>query len=259
MQGTKTCRDGVVLVDDAALHKNLTVLAKDPRGGEGQRFLRDVGLERKVQFRGGIGLQLGGMRDEADERGEDLLADEVSGELQDAKDGVNVPALVRCEALSGEADLRGQPELELVVGDLEESEQLADEYAHVLLVDEGVRELERAPADRDVAVAQAVENDVPMALHRIGVHRHDLVQGVECNIPGVPVSRGSLLIKRDAPNIVVLVAQELAQDVDRHYPQPSVCFNLQYSQDGFIQNRVADVFRRVCICRNLIDCQRLLW
>ena len=95
-----------------------------------------------------------------------------------------MPALVRREAFGGEADLGRHAELELVVRDLEEGEELADEDAHVLLVDERVRELERAPPDRDVAVAEAVEDDVPVPLHGVRVDRDDLVQRVERDVAG---------------------------------------------------------------------------
>ena len=122
------------------------------------------------------------MRHKTNEGGQDLLAHEVARELEHTEHGVDVPALVRRKALRGEANLRRHPELEFVVGDLEEGEQLADEYAHVLLVDERVRELERAPPDRDVAVAEAVEDDVPVPLHGVRVDRDDLVERVQCDI-----------------------------------------------------------------------------
>lgn len=41
-------------------------------------------------------------------------------------------------------------------------------------------------------------------------------------------------ISEDIPNVVVLVAQELAQNVDSHYPQSGVRFNLQDSQHCFV-------------------------
>lgn len=59
---------GLVFIDDATLEENLAVLTNDPDCGKCEGFLREVGLESSVQLGCGIGLQLGGMCDETDER-----------------------------------------------------------------------------------------------------------------------------------------------------------------------------------------------
>lgn len=139
-----------------------------------------------------------------------------------------MPAPVWRKAFGGQADLRREAQLELVVGHLEKGEELAREDAHVALVDEGIRELEGAPANANVAVAQAVENDVAVTLHGVGVHRDDLVERVERNVA----------------NVVVAVAQKLAQNVDGHDAQPVLRLDLQHRENRLVQNRVAHVLAR---------------
>lgn len=95
-----------------------------------------------------------------------------------------MPTFIRCETLRRQTDLGGHSELELIVRDLQEGEQFPDEDPDVLLVDQGVRQLERAPTNGDIAVAQAVEDDVTMPLNCVRIDRDDLVQGVERNISG---------------------------------------------------------------------------
>jgi hypothetical protein len=53
------------------------------------------------------------------------------------------------------------------------------------------------------------------------------------------------------PNIIIFVAEEFTKDVDGHHPQSGICFNFQDSQNGFVQDRVADVLRRVGVGGNL--------
>ena len=59
-------------------------------------------------------------------------------QLEHAQNGVDMPSLVGSEALCCEADLSGHAQLELVIGNFEESKQFADQYPDVLLVDERV-------------------------------------------------------------------------------------------------------------------------
>jgi hypothetical protein len=146
-----------------------------------------------------------------------------------------VPAFVGREALGGERELGREPALELVVGELEEREELADHHAHVLRVDERVRELERAPADGDVAVAEAVEDRVPVPLHGRRVERDDLGE------------RG----ERDVPDVVVPVREELAEDVDREHAQARVGLDLEDREHGLVQHRVPHVLARVRVRRDL--------
>lgn len=95
-----------------------------------------------------------------------------------------MPTFIGCETLRRQADLRGHSQLELVVRDLQEREQFPDEDPDVLLVDQRVRQLERAPTNGDIAVAQTVEDDVAMPLNCVRIDRDDLVQGVERDISG---------------------------------------------------------------------------
>jgi hypothetical protein len=62
----------------STLKENVAVLSDGPDTGEGERFLRDVGFERGVELVDGVGLEVGGVGDEADEGGEDFLADVVA-------------------------------------------------------------------------------------------------------------------------------------------------------------------------------------
>ena len=101
-----------------------------------------------------------------------------------------MPALVGREAFGGEADLGRHAELELVVGDLEEGQQFTDKDPHVLLIDECVRELEGTPTNRNVTVAETVEDDVAVPLHGVSVYCDNLVERIERHIstaqkPGV--------------------------------------------------------------------------
>ena len=52
------------------------------------------------------------------------------------------------------------------------------------------------------------------------------------------------------PNVIVTVAEELAEYVDGHNPQTAVClrFNLQDGKDRFIKNGVSDIFGRISVC-----------
>jgi hypothetical protein len=47
------------------------------------------------------------------------------------------------------------------------------------------------------------------------------------------------------PYVIISIAQEFSQDVDCHYPEAAVRFNLQYRHNSLIQNCVADIFGRV--------------
>lgn len=107
-------------------------------------------------------------------------------ELEHAEHGVDVPTLGRGEALGRKRDFGRHAELELVVGRLEERQELSDHDAHVGLVREGVAELERSPADRDVTISEAVEDDGPMALDGVGVDGDDLVESVESDVAEGP-------------------------------------------------------------------------
>ena len=52
-------------------------------------------------------------------------------------------------------------------------------------------------------------------------------------------------MKQHEPDIIVAVAEELAQYVDGHNAKAAVCIrlNLQNGNDGFIENRISDILR----------------
>jgi hypothetical protein len=57
--------------------------------------------------------------------------------------------------------------------------------------------------------------------------------------------------KSQSPNVVVLVRQELAQNVDGHDAKTAVSLDLKHGQDGFVENGVPDVLRAVSVGRDL--------
>lgn len=75
---------------------------------------------------------------------------------------VNMPPFIGCKPLRCQADLSSHPQLELIICDLQESEQFPNEVPDILLVDQSVGELERSPTNGYVSVAQTVKDDVPM-------------------------------------------------------------------------------------------------
>ena len=96
-----------------------------------------------------------------------------------------MPSLIGRKSLCCQTDLSCHAELELIVGDLEEGQQFADEDPHVLLIDECVRELESTPTNRNVTVAETVEDDVAVPLHGVSVYCDNLVERVQCDITTV--------------------------------------------------------------------------
>jgi hypothetical protein len=161
-------------------------------------------------------------------------------EFENTKNSVDVPPPIRREPLRRRAHLRRHPQLELVVGDLEESEKLASENPDVRLVDESVREFESTTTNRDIAVAKAVEDDSAVTLDGVRVHRDNLEKGVE----------------GDVANVVVAVAEELSENVDRHHPQTAVRLNLENRQDRLVKDRVSDVLGRLGVGGDLFRGER---
>lgn len=98
-----------------------------------------------------------------------------------------MPSLVWGESISGDSDLRCHDGLELIIGDLEESEQFANQHAYVAFVDEREAEIERASSNTDIGVAQTVQDGVAVSLNRVWLDRNNLVQCVECNVSYVIV------------------------------------------------------------------------
>lgn len=86
-----------------------------------------------------------------------------------------------------------------------------------------------------------------MTLNGVGIHRNHLAQSVESNISAGSVSiensRQWLTCQIDEPNVIVPVAEELAQDIDRHHPQTAVCFDLEDSHDSLVQNGIPNILR----------------
>ena len=156
-----------------------------------------------------------------------------------------MPSPVGRETLRRRADLGRHGELELVVGDLEERQQLARKDTNVRFVDEGVGEFECAAPDRDVAVAEAVEDDSAVTLDGVRVDRDDLVESVESDVAVYTRQRASGgKAAGDAPNVVVSVAQELAQNVDRHHAQTVLRLDLENGEHRLVEDRVPDVLGR---------------
>ena len=67
-----------------------------------------------------------------------------------------MPPLVRCESFRSETNLSGHTQLELIVGYLQEGQQLADEDSYVLLVDQSVRKLESSPTNGNISIPETV-------------------------------------------------------------------------------------------------------
>lgn len=51
----------------------------------------------------------------------------------------------------------------------------------------------------------------------------------------------------DQPDVVVPVTQKLAQNIDCHYPQAGVRFDVQDCQNCLIKNRVPDILGRISV------------
>ena len=99
-----------------------------------------------------------------------------------------MPSLVRGKSVGSDSNLRCHHGLEFVVGDFEESKQLAYQHADVALVDESKTEIERTSTNTDVRVAQTIQDGVAMSLNSVWLNCDDLVQSVECDVSDVVVS-----------------------------------------------------------------------
>lgn len=192
----------LALLGYPAMVEDVAELADEPNGAESERLLRYVTEKSDVELLNSVRLELGSVADEPNEGRENLFPDEVTSlsvrwlaktmggkdnvrethELEHAEDSVDVPTLVRSKPLGSEGDLRCHTELELVIGRLKEDEELADHNPDVGLVGQRVAELERPTADRDVSIAEAVEDNGPVPLDGVGVHADDLVKSVEGDV-----------------------------------------------------------------------------
>ena len=103
-------------------------------------------------------------------------------QLQDTEDCINVPSLVGSESLRSKGYLSSHAQLELVIRNLEESQQFSDENPDIGFVDQCVRQFQCTPSDGDIAISQTVKDDVPMPLYGVGVDRNNLVERVQGHI-----------------------------------------------------------------------------
>ena len=191
-----------------------------------QRARRDA---RRVR------VQVRRVRDEHDERAHRALLDARAGRAHDRDKLVEAPARVGREARHQGGELGGEVGPELGVARAEVLQQLARERLDVGAVDERVDELERAPPDRRVGVAHALDDGRAVALHRGAVGGDDLGERVE----------------RDAADVVVAVREEAAEDVDRHHAQPADRLDAHDRVDGLVEHRVAGVARALDVGRDL--------
>lgn len=56
-----------VICNSSSLQENVSVFSDRPYSGERERFLRDIGFERSVQFVDSVGLEIRGVGDESNE------------------------------------------------------------------------------------------------------------------------------------------------------------------------------------------------
>lgn len=146
-----------------------------------------------------------------------------------------MPPLVWCKTVGSNANLGGHNWLELIIGNLQERQQLPDQDADVLLVDQGKAEVQCSSTNADIGIPETVQNGVPVSLNGIGFHCHDLDKCVQGNIS----------------DIVVPVGQEFTQNIDTKDAQTGVCFDVQNGKDGFVEDGVSDVLGGVRVCSNL--------
>ena len=96
-----------------------------------------------------------------------------------------------------------------------------------------------------------------MTLYSVCVHCHDLVQSVQSDVTGEGDRLRQCLDCGEQlwiclPNVIIAVAEELAEDIDGHDTQTSVRFDFEHGQDSFVEDRVANVFRAISVCRDLV-------
>ena len=118
---------------------------------------------------------------------------------------------------------------------MQKRQQFLHQSQHRRLIDQRVGQFQRAAANRNISVAKALENNAAMALHRIGINRHNLDECVE----------------RHVSDIVVRVPQELAQDVDRHDAQTRIRFDFEDGQHTLVEDTVAHRLGAVGVRRYL--------
>lgn len=120
-------------------------------------------------------MKLRSMCHKTNEGGEDLFPDKIACKFEDPKRCIDVPPFIGREAFCCKTYLCCQGQLEFVVCDLEENKELPYQDAHILFVDQSIRELEGSTSYGDVAITKAVEYDISVALDSVRVHCYDLV------------------------------------------------------------------------------------
>lgn len=114
-------------------------------------------------------LQLLGVGDDLDDPVPDLLADVVSRRAHQRQHRVDIPLVVGREFLGKNGDFEDHLLAKRVVGDSEVLEQLAYDGLGVGRVAHRVQQVETAPSDRDVLVAQRLRDCCLVLLDRLEV------------------------------------------------------------------------------------------
>jgi hypothetical protein len=72
-------------------------------------------------------------------------------------------------------------------------------------------------------------------------------------LTGIHVCMNSLeqRVERDISNILVARKKKTAENINCENSQAGFGFDSHNRQDGFVQNRVSNIFRRFRVCRNL--------
>lgn len=125
--------------------------------------------------------------------------------------------------------------LEFRIGLLEEHQQLLGHCSNVLRVNECKRELHCALADCHVGVFEALEDSAAVALNCRYVHVDSAQQRVKCNVA----------------NVLVIIEQEAAENVDGQYAKSTFRLDVHDGQHRLVEDRVANVLARLCVRRNL--------
>mmetsp|Transcript_8985 Transcript_8985/g.29522 ORF Transcript_8985/g.29522 Transcript_8985/m.29522 type:complete len:299 (+) Transcript_8985:303-1199(+) len=166
---------------------------------------------------------------------ENLLLSVDAREREHAHRGVNLPPLGRRVRVDERAHLRSQVGLELGFGHEEVVEELVGEGGDVGLVDEAVDKVERAALDRHVAILDAVDDCVAVALDRSRVHGHNLGQRVE----------------RHVADVIIAVREEPSEDIDGKDAKAADRFDAHDCLHALVENGVAGVAGAVDVGRNL--------
>lgn len=78
---------------------------------------------------------------------------QIAYQFQCSQNRINMPSLAWRVPLGCQADLRCHSELELVIGNLQEGQQLSNEDLDIRLVDQSIRQLQGTSSNRDIPVA----------------------------------------------------------------------------------------------------------